>query len=101
MYVHKYSLFNLSSGSRSPELYELHKHVVPKYAAKWEDLGAQLRIPEHHLKAIKTNKANHPSHVEQCCKAMLIKWMEITPQATWNELHMAINSLPDSCYDGR
>ena len=93
-------LYTLSSGSEKPEVSELHKHIVPKYAARWRDLGVQLKIPEHHLNTIAVNNANHPSYCEQCCKAMLQKWLKITPNATWSMLHMAIDCLSDSSRNG-
>ena len=93
-------LYSLSSDSGKPEVSELHRHIVPKYAAKWRDLGVQLKIPEHHLNTIAVNNTNHPFYSEQCCKAMLQKWMEITPDATWSILQMATNCLSDSSHNG-
>ena len=93
-------LYSLSSGSGKPEVSELHRNIVPKYAARWRDLGVQLKIPEYHLEAIAVNNTNHPSYSEQCCKAMLQKWMEITPDATWSILQMAIDCLSDSSHNG-
>ena len=93
-------LYSLSSGSEKPEVSELHSRIVPKYAARWRDLGVQLKIPEHHLNAIAVNNTHHPSYCEQCCKVMLQKWMEITPNATWSMLHMAIDCLSDSIHNG-
>ena len=80
--------------NKKPEISELHSHIVPKYAVRWKDLGIQLKIPEHNLDAIEVDNINHPSYCEQCCKKMLKKWMEITPDATWNTLQKAINDLP-------
>ena len=93
-------LYSLFSDSGKPEVSEFHRHIVPKYAAKWRDLGVQLKIPEHHLNTIAVNNTNHPFYSDQCCKAMLQKWMEITPDATWNILQMAIGCLPDSSHNG-
>ena len=94
-----YSSFILSSGNRKPEVSELHKHIVPKYAARWRDLGVQLKIPEHHLNTIAVNNTNHPSYSEQCCKAVLEKWMDITHNATWNMLHLAIDHFTTSSHN--
>ena len=93
-------LYCLSSASEKPEVSELHRHIVPKYAVRWRDLGVQLKIPGHHLDIIAVDNINHPSYNEQCCKAMLWKWLEITPNATWNMLQMAISYLPDSSHSG-
>ena len=93
-------LYFLSLGSGKPEVSELHRHIVPKYAARWRDLGVQLKISEHHLDTIAVDNTNHPSYSEQCCKAMLQKWMDITPDATWSIIQMAIDCLPDSSPNG-
>ena len=71
-----HTLYSLSSGSEKPEISELHRHIVPQICSKVE------YIPEHHLNTIAVNNTNHPSYCEQCCKAMLQKWMKITPNAT-------------------
>ena len=76
-----------------PELIELHQNIVPVYAARWKDLGIQLKIPLHHLDTIAVNNVNHPHYSQQCCKAVLQKWMEITPNPTMNMLQIAIDSL--------
>ena len=81
-------------GDKKPEISELHRSIVPKYAAQWKDLGIQLKIPKYHLDAIAVDNVNHPSHSQQCCTAMLMKWMELTPDATWSMLQKAINDLP-------
>ena len=88
----------LSSGSGMPKVLELYRNIVPKYAARWRDLGLQLEIPLHHLDTIAVNYTNHPSYSEQCCKAMLQKWMEVTLNPTWSVLRMAIDSLSDSSH---
>ena len=83
-----------------PEVSELHRYVVPKYAARWRDLGQLLELPEHYLNAIAQDNLYHPLCNERCCKSVLKKWMEITPDATWNSLQMAIDFLSDSSYYG-
>ena len=76
------------------EISELHRSIVPKYAARWKDLGIQLKIDVHHLDTIAANYQHHPSYSQQCCIAMLRKWMDTNPDATWNMLQKAINNLP-------
>ena len=83
-----------------PELSELHREIVPKCAAKWRDLGVELKIPVHHLDAIAVNNAHHPSYSQQCCTAVIQKWMEITPNPTWTVLQKAIDSLSGLSYEG-
>ena len=76
-----------------PELSELHRDIVPKCAARWRDLGVELKIQKCQLDAIAADNANHPSCSEQCCKAVLQKWMEITPNPTWNMIQKATDNL--------
>lgn len=81
-------------GDVQPKQSDLNRYIVSKFAARWNDLGIQLKVPRHYLDAIVADKSNHPSS-EQCCKAMLQKWIEITPNATWNILQQSTIHLPD------
>ena len=83
------------------ELSELYRDIVPKYAARWRDLGVALQLQNNRLDAIAVNNANHPSHSEQCCKSVLQKWMEITPNSTRNMLQKAIDGLSGLSYERR
>ena len=84
----------IALGNVQPKQSDLNRYIVPKFAARWNDLGIQLKVPRHYLDAIAVDKTNHPSS-EQCCKAMLQKWIEITPNATWNILQQSTSHLPD------
>ena len=55
---------------------------MPKYAARWKDLGIQLNIRTYALDAIAVDKANFPNFTEWCCLAMFQKWLETTPDAS-------------------
>ena len=83
-----------------PELSELYRDIVPQYAAKWRDLGVQLKIPVNRLDSIAVNHTNHPQYSEQCCKAVLQKWMEITPNPRWTVLQKAIDGLSGLSIEG-
>ena len=80
--------------NEKPEISELHRSIVPKHAARWKDLGIQLKLPEHDLDTIAANNKNSQSYCQDCCKAMLKKWMEVTPDATWSMLQKATDDLP-------
>ena len=84
----------IALGDLQPKQSDLNRYIAPKYAARWNDLGVQLKVPRQYLDAIAADKTNHPSS-EQCCKAMLQKWIEITPNATWNILQQSTSHLPD------
>ena len=87
-------------GDETPELSDLNKTIVPKYAARWKDLGIELKIPLYYLEAIEVDYVHYKSYSERCCKAMLQKWMQMTPKPTWNKLKKAINDLPLLSHDG-
>ena len=87
-------------GNKEPQYPDLYKDVAPKYAARWKDLGVELKIPMEVLDVIKLNNVNHLSHNQQCCKDMLRKWMQMTSKPTWNILQNAIDSLPLLSHDG-
>ena len=77
----------------TPELSDLYRNIVPKYAARWKDLGILLKIPVHNLDAIAANHVHYSSYSEECCKAMLNKWMQFNSRPTWDELLEAIDNL--------
>ena len=84
----------------TPEFSDLYRNIVPKYAARWKDLGIQLKLPVHNLDVIAIDHVNHPSYSEECCKAMLKKWMQVNFKPTWDELYQAIDGLPLLSDDG-
>ena len=77
-----------------PKESDLLRYIIPKFAAKWRDLGVLLEITNHHLDTIAVNNNSHPAYIEQCCKSMLQKWMEISPDSTWDKLQKSIGHLP-------
>ena len=86
-------------GNATPKLLDLQRDYVPKYAARWKDLGIQLSIDVNTLDVIAVNKVNHPNFCQQCCLAMFQRWLEITPEASWDLLQKAIDDLPLITYD--
>ena len=96
-YICTYSFYLI--GNKIVKVSELHRYIVPVYAARWRDLGVELNLPIHRLDIIAVNYINHPSYSEQCCKAVLQKWMEITPNPTWNIIQKAIDVLDSLPHD--
>ena len=45
-----------------PELSDLNKIIVPKYAARWKDLGIELKIPLYYLEAIEVDYVHYKSY---------------------------------------
>ena len=65
----------------------------------WKSLGAFLDIPIGQLENIRSE--NHL--IRDCCREMLITWLERTPNATWDQILLAVNELSplsESTYQG-
>ncbi|XP_065902698.1 uncharacterized protein [Dysidea avara] len=88
------------SGNDVPQLRELYRHIVPVYASVWKDLGLELEIPMYTLNAIAVDHASHPSSSTECCKAMLQKWIRMSPRPTWARLEEALGHLPEPLHPG-
>lgn len=94
LYFVRYYLNFVSIGDTTPQLSDLQTKIIPQYAARWRDLGVQLDITTNSLDIIAANNVHHREYVNSCCRDMLIKWIEIDTEATWNKLHNAIVKLP-------
>ena len=72
----------------------MYSGVLYQYAAQWERLGLKLGLPDYDI----TNISKNNSYLEagrsvECCKAVLQKWLQLTPSPTWGKIHAAIKSL--------
>jgi len=78
-----------------PELKELFKHVTPRYAAYWNEIGIYLDFRPEQLEIIKLDNLGD---VKRSCNDMFIKWLERDPNASWekffNGFDLAIGSQP-------
>ena len=79
-------------GSDKPTLQALNIHVRKKLAPKWHDLGMQLLDAEQHDQ-LKIINCNHPNNVEECCKKMFNYWITVDPDATWDKLLKALETI--------
>ena len=59
-------------------------------ATKWHVLGPELLVNNNVMQDI---EANHCSDVSTCCRVMFEKWLEKTPDASWDELVTALNDI--------
>ena len=59
-------------------------------ATKWFELGLEL---VDSYKTLKVIEADHPNDVNTCCRVMFEKWLEKTPDASWEQLVTALNSI--------
>ena len=83
-------------GDGVPSVQDLYLSVVPQYAVHWEALGIALGLEQHHLEIISQDNAHNPKRTEDCCKAMLLKWLKEIPSPTWDKLDDAINLIRSS-----
>ena len=84
---------NVTTVQEKPQIKELHKKIVPLWAAKWKELGEELGLSHNELETISLNHAYHPRRCEECCKAVLRKWLDQDLTASWNKIDEATNNI--------
>ena len=67
----------------------MYEHVTPDYAVYWKIIGILLGLPGNELTIIEHDFVNR---AVQSCNAMLERWLETDPTATWEKLFAAIDS---------
>ena len=67
----------------------LFRYVVHKYATEWNDIAIELGLKPSTVKIIKMDNQK----CEECFKEALQKWLEISPNATWSILEVAITNV--------
>ena len=72
------------------QLSEVMRNEHTAIATKWYELGLELVDSNRILKVI---KADHPNDVNICCRSMFDKWLDITPDASWDKLITALNNV--------
>lgn len=85
-YVYIYTFVNTCIGSDRPASRYLNRHVVLHIAHKWHDIGLELMElgDEKELDVIK-DEPKFKDDVERT-KAMLRRWLQKKPDASWNDL---------------
>ena len=63
-------------------------------ASKWRELGRHLNIPKHLMENI---EHDHPHDCETCCSKMFSEWLNINPDASWEDI---INAVDDISFYG-
>ena len=69
---------------------DLNRYVVHKYASDWEDIAYELGLDEQ-VKIIKKDSLNYGC--VECIRSTLQKWLDLTPNATWKMLEVAITNV--------
>ena len=83
----------ICAGKETPNIKDIRNYVVPKWAAKWRQLGTQLNIDQHVMDIVECDNRND---CRSCCLKMFCKWLEINHVASWEDILTAVDSLsPD------
>ena len=80
------------TGTGRPQLAEVFNYVIPRYTARWKELGSKLNLSVELLSAI---ELGYPKSPEWCCEKMLQKWLEVDTRASWEQLNTAVSVLND------
>ena len=86
-------LFTPFTGQDYPTIKQLGNILKPEssgVAARWYDLGIQLLDDKDGPGTLDTMKADD---VNDCCNKMLAKWLQMKPDATWNQLVTALKNI--------
>ena len=75
-------------GIDHPDLKDLCKFVLPRYAAHWKKIGIFLGIQPGQLAVI---QSNNPADANGCCTDLFIKWLESVENTTWEKMFEAID----------
>ena len=71
-----------------PALKDLQRHVTPRYATSWREIGIQLNLSDGELSII---QADNQFSVKKRCNVMLSRWLEVDTNASWEKLFTAID----------
>ena len=87
LYIYQTALYVADSMPSTKQVLPFVGHMAPN----WYEVGAMLLdvSQEPQLKAI---QATHGNDAKKCCLAMLQKWMDTDPKATWHHLVAALKS---------
>ena len=77
-------------GKERPKLAELSCRVSPYWAARWRQLGTELKVKQSQMEII---DADHPRDCLRCCNEMFSVWLDSNHTATWNNVLNATAKL--------
>ena len=78
----------LNIGTDRPDLKYLYKHVRPRIATRWYEIGLEL-LGKGNEKKLFAIKDNHNDY-EECAVEMLKLWLNRKMDASWNQLTQAL-----------
>ena len=83
---------NACDNSHPQILKDLNKHVIPKVATRWYDLGLEL-LEAKYVRNLVIIQANNRDDVSKCCRQMFMKWLDTQTDASWSQLIQAVKSI--------
>ena len=72
-----------------PLMRDLNRYIVHKYASDWEDIALELGLDEQVVAIIKKDNRE----CVDCIRNTLQKWLDLTPNATWKMLEVAVTNV--------
>ena len=98
MYVCIYEYFSsvlfIYIGKEHPDLKQLINVLKPTtsgVATRWYDIGLQLLDCE--VGVLDVIKCDNPQNNEACCRNMLMEWLHRQPNASWDQLVLALSNV--------
>ena len=83
-------LYIIHIGKERPEIKDLYKYVVPKWASKWRELGTQLDVAQHLMDII---ERDHPNDCMGCCIKLFSDWLDSNLTASWGDVITAVDGI--------
>ena len=84
-----------------PLLEDLMQHFTPRYAANWKTIGTLLGLGAYLLEVIERDYCRRPNFGFNACNAMLQRWLETNPTASWTKLFEIVDSPALSSTSGK
>ena len=84
------SLYIIHIGKEKPEIKDLYKYVVPKWASQWRELGTQLDVAQHLMNII---ERDYPKDCKGCCIKLFSDWLDSNPSASWGDVITAVDGI--------
>ena len=85
------STFILFLVKSKPTPKDLQRCVTPQYATSWREIGIQLDLTNEALSII---QEDYPL-AKRRCNEMLMKWLEVDTNASWQKLLDAIDECTE------
>ena len=79
----------VTTDTSKPVLQDLHNILIPEIANDWYEVSIQL-FDNSQLPKLEEIRATHSNDRRGGCLEMLKYWLQITPEATWDDIVHAL-----------